>query len=215
AGLLLLAGALGDRYGRRATLLAGLVVFGAASTAAALAGTVDVLIAFRAVMGAGAAFIMPATLSLLVSVFEDEKERATAVGLWAATAGIGVAIGPVAGGVLLDHFAWGAIFLVNVPLCLIALGVGSKVVPESRDPHARRVDWTGAALSGAGLLALVWAVIEAPGHGWTSPPVLAAFALAALALLAFVAQQRAAAEPLLDVQLFRNPRFSAASLTVM
>ena len=102
-------------------------------------------------------------------MFEDERERATAVGIWAATAGLGVALGPVVGGVLLDHFWWGAIFIVNVPLCVLAIVVGRRVVPESRDPVGRRLDWTGAALSGAALIALVWAVIEAPSEGWTSP----------------------------------------------
>jgi EmrB/QacA subfamily drug resistance transporter len=215
AGLLLPAGALGDRYGRRRTLLAGLLVFGVGSTAAAYAGGVDVLIVCRAVMGAGAAFIMPATLSLLITVFPDERERATAVGIWAATAGLGVALGPVAGGFLLDHFWWGSIFIVNVPLCVGAIVVGRRVVPESRDPVARRLDWAGATLSGTGLIALAWAVIEAPSDGWTSGPVLAAFALALVALGAFVLRQRRIREPLLDVGLFRNPRFSAASSTVM
>jgi hypothetical protein len=166
-------------------------------------------------MGAGAALIMPATLSLLVSVFEDERERATAVGIWAATAGVGVALGPVVGGLLLDRFWWGSIFIVNVPLCALAIVVGRRVMPESRDPVARRLDWTGAALSGAGLIALVWAVIEAPSDGWASPAVLAAGGLAVLLLGAFVLQQRRAAAPLLDVHLFRNPRFSAASAMVM
>jgi len=214
AGLLLLAGALGDRFGRRRTLLAGLAVFGLASLGAAYAGGVQALILARAVMGAGAAFIMPATLSLLVSVFPDERERATAVGIWAATAGLGVALGPVTGGVLLDHFWWGSIFIVNVPLCVVAIAVGRAVVPESRDPHPRRIDWAGVALSGAGLVALVWAVIEAPSRGWTSAAVLGAGTFAAAALAAFVAQQRRAADPLLDVRLFRDPRFSAASLTI-
>ncbi|MDA0164053.1 DHA2 family efflux MFS transporter permease subunit [Solirubrobacter ginsenosidimutans] len=214
AGLLLLAGTLGDRFGRRRTLLAGLAVFGASSAAAAFAGGVDALIAGRAVMGAGAAFIMPATLSLLITVFTDARERALAVGLWAATAGLGVAIGPVAGGWLLEHFAWGSIFLVNVPLCVIAIVVGLRVVPESRDPAAPRIDWLGAALSGVGLVALVWAIIEAPGKGWTSGPVLAAGALAAIVLTAFVVQQRRAAAPLLDLRLFRDPRFTAASGTI-
>jgi EmrB/QacA subfamily drug resistance transporter len=215
AGLLLLAGALGDRYGRRRTLLAGLLVFGAASTAAAFSGDAGTLIACRAVMGAGAAFIMPATLSLLVSVFSDERERATAVGIWAATAGIGVALGPVAGGLLLDRFWWGSIFIVNVPLCVLAIVVGRRVVPDTRDPVARRLDWTGAALSGTGLLALVWAVIEAPSDGWTSPAVLAAGGIAVALLGAFLRRQRRAAQPLLDLGLFRDPRFSAASATVM
>ncbi|HEY6891739.1 MAG TPA: DHA2 family efflux MFS transporter permease subunit, partial [Solirubrobacter sp.] len=214
AGLLLLAGTLGDRFGRRRTLLAGLAVFGASSAAAASAGGVDALIAGRAVMGVGAALIMPATLSLLITVFADARERALAVGLWAATAGLGVAIGPVAGGWLLDHFAWGSIFLVNVPLCVVAIAVGLRVVPESRDPAATRIDWLGAALSGVGLVALVWAIIEAPGKGWTSGPVLAAGTLAALTLTAFVIQQRRAAAPLLDLRLFRDPRFTAAGGTI-
>jgi EmrB/QacA subfamily drug resistance transporter len=215
AGLLLLAGALGDRYGRRRTLLAGLAVFGVSSAVAAYAGGVDGLIAARAVMGAGAAFIMPATLSLLISVFTDPRERAMAIGIWAATAGLGVALGPVVGGVLLDHFWWGSIFIVNVPLVAIAVVAGIRLLPESRDPVARRLDWTGAALSGAGLVALVWAIIEAPSKGWTSAPVLVAGGIAAVALVAFVLWQRRVAEPLLDVRLFANPRFTAASSTVM
>ncbi len=214
AGLLLLAGTLGDRFGRRRTLLAGLAVFGLASAVAAYAGGVDRLIAARAVMGAGAAFIMPATLSLLISVFDDARERAMAVGIWAATAGVGVALGPVLGGVLLDRYWWGSIFIVNLPLCALAIVAGRRVIPESRDPAATRIDWTGAALSGAGLIALVWAVIEAPSKGWTSAPVLAAGGFAAAALAAFVVQQRRAAEPLLDLRLFRDPRFSAASATI-
>ena len=166
-------------------------------------------------MGAGAAFIMPATLSLLISVFTDTRERAMAIGIWAATAGLGVALGPVVGGFLLDHFWWGSIFIVNVPLTAIALVAGLRLLPESRDPVARRIDWTGAALSGAGLVALVWAIIEAPSKGWTSGPVLAAGALAAVALGAFVVWQRRVEEPLLDVRLFENPRFTAASSTIM
>jgi EmrB/QacA subfamily drug resistance transporter len=215
AALLLLAGTLGDRYGRRRTLLWGLAVFGAASAGAAFAGGVDALIAARAVMGAGAAFIMPATLSLLISVFTDPRERATAIGIWAATAGVGVALGPVVGGVLLDHFGWGSIFLVNVPLTALALVAGRRLLPESRDPAARPVDWTGAGLSGAGLVALVWAVIEAPAQGWTSATVLGAGAFAAVALAAFAVHQRRAAAPLLDLRLFEDARFSAASGTVM
>src|SRR4029078_7082873 len=140
-------------------------------------------------------------------------------------AGLGVALGPVVGGFLLDHFWWGSIFIVNVPLCVSAIVVGPRVVPESRDPAARRLDWTGAALSGAGLVALTWAVIEAPSDGWTSPPVLAAggLALAPLRACARARPPRGASrrprrgvpEPLLDLTLFRDPRFSAASASVM
>jgi EmrB/QacA subfamily drug resistance transporter len=215
AALLLLAGALGDRFGRRRTLLSGLAMFGLASVAAAYSGGVDLLIVSRALMGAGAAFIMPATLSLVISIFPDPRERAMAVGIWAATAGLGVALGPVVGGVLLEHFWWGSIFVVNIPLCVLAIVVGRRVIPESRDPVTRRIDWTGAALSGVGLLAFVWAVIEAPAKGWTSGPVLAAGALATVALIAFVTQQRRASEPLLDLRLFKDPRFTAASATIM
>jgi EmrB/QacA subfamily drug resistance transporter len=214
AGLLLLAGALGDRFGRRRTLLGGLAVFGVASGCAAYAGSVDGLIIGRAVMGAGAAFIMPATLSLLISVFTDTRERTMAIGIWAATAGLGVALGPVVGGFLLDHFWWGSIFIVNVPLTAIAIVAGRRFIPESRDPVARRIDWAGACLSGAGLVAFVWAIIEAPSKGWTSAPVLAAGAFAAVALVAFVVRQRRIAEPLLDVRLFKDARFTAASSTI-
>ena len=215
AGLLLLAGALGDRFGRRRTLLVGLAVFGAASGGAAYAGAVDGLIIARAVMGAGAAFIMPATLSLLTSVFTDPRERATAIGIWAATAGLGVALGPVVGGLLLDHFWWGSIFIVNVPLTALALIAGLRLLPESRDPVARRIDWTGAGLSGVGLVAFVWAIIEAPAKGWTSALVFGAAALAAVILTTFVVWQRRIDEPLLDVRLFENARFTAASTTIM
>jgi EmrB/QacA subfamily drug resistance transporter len=215
AGLLLLAGALGDRFGRRRMLLIGLAVFGAASTWAAYSGSVAALIAARAVMGAGAALIMPATLSLLVSVFKDTRERSTAVGIWAATAGLGVALGPVIGGYLLDHFWWGSIFVVNVPLVAIAIVAGHRLIPESRDPVARPIDWIGAGLSSVGLVALVWAVIEAPSKGWTSTPVIGACAIAITALIAFVLWQRRTDEPLLDVRLFSNARFTAASSTIM
>jgi EmrB/QacA subfamily drug resistance transporter len=215
AGLLLVAGALGDRFGRRRTLMAGLAVFGIASAGAAYAGGLDGLILARAVMGAGAAFIMPATLSLLISVFADTRERALAIGIWAATAGLGVALGPVCGGVLLDHFWWGSIFLVNVPLTAVAVIAGLRLLPESRDPAAGHIDWPGAALSVVGLVALVWAIIEAPSNGWTSGPVVIAGALAVAALVAFVIRQRHAADPLLDLRLFADPRFTAASSTIM
>jgi EmrB/QacA subfamily drug resistance transporter len=215
AGLLLLAGTLGDRYGRRRMLLFGLAVFGAASAAAAAATQVDHLILARAVMGAGAAFIMPATLSLLTHVFTIPRERAAAIGVWAATAGAGVALGPVLGGVLLDHYWWGAIFIVNVPVVVVAIVAAPRLVPESHDASSQRIDWLGAALSGVGLIALVWAVIEAPVKGWSSPAVLSALALAAVSLASFLVWQRRAAEPLLDVRLFRSARFTAASATIM
>jgi EmrB/QacA subfamily drug resistance transporter len=213
AGLLLTAGALGDRFGRKRALTFGLVVFGLGSLASAFAGSAETLIATRALMGVGGAFIMPSTLSIITAVFPPD-ERAKAIGAWAAVAGLGIAIGPVAGGFLLEHFAWGSIFLVNVPVVIAAVAAGRRLVPESRDPAAPRLDLPGFALSIAGLVALVWAIIEAPSRGWTDGTTLASFALAALFLAGFVAWELRARQPMLDVRLFSNPRFSAASAAI-
>jgi EmrB/QacA subfamily drug resistance transporter len=214
AGLLLTAGALGDRFGRRGALTVGLVIFAVASAAAAFATGVGELVGARAVMGVGAALIMPATLSILTNVFTDSRERAIAIGIWSGVAGVAVALGPVAGGFLLEHFWWGSVFIVNVPIVAGALIAGRFLVPDSRNPHAHPIDWTGAVLSVVGLVALVWAIIEAPSGGWTSAPIVAAFALAAVALATFVWWERRTAHPMLDVRFFRNARFTAASLTV-
>ena len=215
AGLLLVAGALGDRYGRKGALTIGLVVFALASAGAAFATDVGSLIAARAVMGIGAALIMPATLSILTNVFTDAKERAVAIGLWSGVAGVAIALGPVAGGFLLEHFWWGSVFIVNVPIVIGAIIAGHFLVPTSRNPRAHRIDWAGAALSVVALVSLVWAVIEAPSDGWTSTPVLAAFALAIVSSVAFVVHELRTREPMLDIRFFRNARFTAASLTVM
>ena len=210
AGLLLTAGALGDRFGRKRALTFGLLVFAAGSGWAALSDSASSLIAARALMGVGGAFIMPSTLSILTNVFPPH-ERGRAIGTWAAMAGLGIVIGPVSGGWLLEHTTWHAIFLVNLPFVAVALIGGRLLVPESRDPAAGRLDLHGFALSTTGLTALVWAIIEAPAKGWTDPVVLAAFGLAALALASFAAWELRAPAPMLDVRLFANPRFSAAS----
>ncbi len=214
AGLLLLAGTLGDRFGRRRSLTAGLVVFGLASTAAAFSNGVSELIAARAVMGAAAAFIMPATLSILTNVFTDARERAAAIGIWAGVAGAGVAIGPVAGGFLLDHFWWGSVFIVNVPIVIGALIAGRFLVPESRASDRQRLDLVGAALSIIGLVSLVWAIIEAPDHGWGGARTLGGFLVALVAIASFITWERRIPQPMLDVRFFKNPRFSAASGTI-
>jgi EmrB/QacA subfamily drug resistance transporter len=214
AGLLLTAGSLGDRFGRKGALTVGLVVFGGASAAAAFAGGVTPLIAARAVMGIGAALIMPATLSILTNVFTDARERALAIGLWSGVAGVAVALGPVTGGFLLDHFWWGSVFIVNVPIVIAAIVAGRFLVPTSRNPERPRLDPVGAGLSIVGLGALVAAIIEAPSNGWSNPLILAGFAVAAVALVAFVWWERRAEEPMLDVRLFANARFSAASVNV-
>ena len=213
AGLLLTAGSLGDRYGRRRALLAGLVVFGAGSILAALSGGASELIASRALMGLGGAFVMPTTLSILTNVFPAE-ERGRAIGVWAAVAGLGIALGPIAGGWLLEHFAWGSIFLVNVPIVAVAIVAGVAIVPESRDPEEAHLDPVGAVLSIVGLAALVWAIIEAPTRGWTGTTVLAGFGFAAVVLLLFTAWERRTATPMLDLRVLRNRRFSAASAAI-
>jgi EmrB/QacA subfamily drug resistance transporter len=214
AGLLLTMGSLGDRFGRRGALAIGLAIMGTASILSSQANSADQLIAARAVMGIGGALIMPATLSIITNVFTDRKERAQAIAIWAAMAGVAVAVGPVTGGWLLEHFWWGSVFLVNVPVVIVALILGQLFVPTSRDPAAPPVDVVGAVLSITGLVALVWAIIEGP-HGWTDPAVLAAFAAAAVLLGAFVLWERHTRYPMLDINFFRNPRFSAASGAIM
>ena len=214
AGLLLTMGSLGDRFGRKGALSLGLAIMGGASVLSAWSTSAEQLIAWRAVMGIGGALIMPATLSILTNVFTDHRERARAIAIWAGTAGMAVAIGPVTGGWLLEHFWWGSVFLVNAPVVVIALVAGWKLVPTSRDPDARPLDPLGALLSIAGLVVLVWAIIEAPDHGWTDPLILEAFALAAVLLGLFAWHERRTDHPMLDLVFFRNARFSAASAAV-
>jgi MFS transporter, DHA2 family, multidrug resistance protein len=214
AGLLLTMGSLGDRFGRRGALAIGLAVMGIGSIASSFADSANHLIATRALMGVGAALIMPATLSIITNVFTDRRERAQAIAIWAATAGVAVAIGPVTGGWLLEHFWWGSVFLVNVPVVIVALVLGQLFVPTSRDPAAPPIDVRGALLSITGLVALVWAIIEGP-NGWTDPTVLGAFGVAAVLLAAFVAWERHTPTPMLDINFFRNARFSAASGALM
>jgi EmrB/QacA subfamily drug resistance transporter len=214
AGLLLVGGNLGDRLGRRRVLQVGLVVFALTSLAAVHAGSTGALIACRAAMGVGAALIYPATLALLSNVFTDGRERATAIGVWSGVSGLAVALGPVSGGLLLRHFSWGSVFFVNVPLAALALLAGWRLLPESRGAHDGRFDVPGAALSVAGVVSLVWTLIEAPGHGWTSATTLGGGATAMALLAVFAVRELRVASPLLDVRLFANARFSAASASV-
>ena len=214
AGLLLVAGALGDRFGRRRALQAGLVVFLAGSIAAAVSDSPAMLIASRALMGVGGAFIMPSTLSVLTNVFPAE-ERPKAIGIWAAVSGIGIAIGPVTGGLLIEHFSWGSVFLINVPIALGALLLSVPLVPESKDPATPKLDPFGAALSIAGLTTLLWGIIEAGGaKGWGDPAVLSSFGLAIALLVAFAVWELHCESPMLNVRLFRNRNFSASSASI-
>ena len=213
--LLLLAGAIADRFGRHRSLAAGLAVFAVGSLAAALTRTTAELIAARAVMGTGAAFIMPATLSILTSVFTDPGERAKAIGIWSAISGLGVAIGPVVGGVLLSHFGWDSIFLVNLPLTAIALAAGHWLVPASRSPVARRLDVAGAAASVAAFTVLTWALIAAPGSGWLSGATLGRLAGAGVLLAAFTVIEARSDHPMLPLSLFRNRRLAGAAIALL
>lgn len=224
ASLLITAGSIGDRFGRRRFLIAGLVVFAAGSVGAALSPDTGTLIAWRAVMGLGGAFVMPATLSLLTGVFPAE-ERPQAIGAWSAVAGVGIVIGPTLGGLLLDYFSWGAVFWVNVPLVVTAVAVVRAVVPEMATATAadgrtaggaagHSFDPIGAVLSAAGLVALVDAVIEAPSRGWLAPLTLAEAGGAVALLAGFVMWELRSSHPMMDVRVFANRAFSAASASV-
>ncbi|RAJ58295.1 EmrB/QacA subfamily drug resistance transporter [Streptomyces sp. Amel2xB2] len=210
AGLLFTAGLLGDRLGRRRVLLFGLAVFGAGSVCAALATSPGQLVAFRAVMGLGGAFVMPATLAILMNVFERD-EQPKAIGIWAGGVGLGIAIGPVTGGVLLEHFWWGSVFLVNVPIVLVALAAMVLLVPESRDPRPGRLDPPGVLLSIAGLVLLVYGIIKGGQLAdFTDPEVLLTGGGGLAVLVVFVLHERRSDHPAIDVSYFRNPAFSAA-----
>jgi EmrB/QacA subfamily drug resistance transporter len=211
AGLLLLGGNLGDRLGRRRFLQLGLVLFGLFSVGAALAQNTGELIAARALMGIGAAMVYPATLAILNTVFTAARERAIAIGVWSAISGLAVAIGPLAGGALLDHFNWSSVFYVSVPLVVAAVIAGRILLPESRDHNAGRFDPLGALLSAAGIALLTWSIIEAPDHGWGSAATVGGIGGSLVLLAAFAWWQVRRPDPMLDVRLFRNPRFSAAS----
>jgi len=213
AGLLLTAGSLGDRYGRRLALNGGLIVFGAASLFAVLSNSSTAVIGARAVMGVGAAFVMPATLSILAHVFPP-NERPRAIAIWAGFAGFGVAMGGVVSGALLEHFWWGSIFLINVFVVVVALVAGFFLIPKSREKIHAPLDPLGALLSIAGLSALVYGIIEAPDNGWLSTQTLGTFAIAIAILSAFVWWQWKAKEPMLDLRFFRNPRFTAATTAI-
>jgi EmrB/QacA subfamily drug resistance transporter len=211
AALVLAAGNLGDRVGRKGVLIAGLAIFGIATIAGGLGNSPGELIAARAVMGLGAALIFPATLSLLTNVFTERRERARAIGLWGATTGVGIALGPIVGGWLLERDGWQSVFFALAPIAALGLLLISLYVPSSRDPEAPPADGPGLVLSTAAMAILIYTIIEAPNQGWESARSIGGFALAAALFVAFIAWERRADAPMLDVALFRNLRFSAAS----
>ncbi|WP_420167330.1 MFS transporter [Streptomyces violaceoruber] len=203
-GCVLATGIVGDTYGRRRAFVAGLVVCALASVLGARADAVEQVIVARCGMGLGAALFMPATLATIVHVFSDDADRRRAISLWAAVAGIGALAGPLAGGWLVEHSTWRAVFWVNVPLALVLAAVALRMVPESRDPRPGRLDRRGAVLSCAGLLALVWAVIEAPGRGWSSTEVLVAFAIAGVLLGLFTIWESRTDRPMIPPPLLKR-----------
>lgn len=213
AGMLFAAATLGDRFGRKGALQAGLLLFLVAAFGGMLSDSSGQVIAARAVMGLGAAFVMPSTLSILTNVFPG-RERAKAISLWAGVAAGGAALGPPTSGLLLQHFWWGSVFLVTVPIALAALAVGHVLVPKNRDPDGTRLDIAGVVLSIVAVGALIYAIIEAPHLGWLSTETFAWFVGAALALGAFVWWERRSSHPMLDLQLFRDRRFSVASVGI-
>jgi EmrB/QacA subfamily drug resistance transporter len=207
-------GAIGDKWGRHHTMMIGLVIFGGFSAVASQADSADSLIICRGLMGIGGALILPATLAILTNTFEG-KERSKAIGIWAAVAGIGVAAGPLFGGFLLDHFWWGSIFLINVPICIVAVVMGWFLVPPSKSAEVgHRLDPVGALLSIVALVGLLYGIIEIPEKGWSSPEVLFAVGAGIVFLGLFTWWEMRSDHPMLDLNFFRNPRFSAASMTI-
>ena len=214
ACLLLTAGGFGDRYGRRRALRFGLAWFCVFSALASTATNPTMLIAARCLMGFGAAFIYPTTLSIITNTFRVPHERARAIGIWAGVSGVGIALGPVLGGVLVEQFGWSAVFLINVPICATAFLLARWFVPESKSPAESPLDPIGALLSIVGLVGLLGGIIQAPESGWSDPVVIGGFALAAVVLPTFWWWERHTDKPMLDVRVFKNPRFSAASATI-
>jgi DHA2 family multidrug resistance protein-like MFS transporter len=214
AGLLLAGGGIGDRLGRKGTMQVGLVFFGLFSAAAAASHSSGSLISARALMGVAAAFIFPASLAILTSIFPDPSERQKALGIWGATSGIAVAFGPVVGGALLEHFWYGSIFLVNVPIVVVTFIAGQALIPKIPKVASHSFDVRGVLLSTAGVTSLVLAIIEGPQWGWTSTGTLVCFTLAAVLLTAFTMLELRTEGPLLDVRVFRIPRFTGGALSL-
>ena len=215
AGLLLAGGRFADAYGRRRLFLAGLAVFTAASFVAGLAGSVEVLIAARAVQGLGAALVTPTTLAIISHAYPDPRERTAAVGIWAGVGGLALAVGPLLGGLLSQHASWPWIFEINVPVGLATMALGAWAISESRETERKRLDVPGLVVSAVALTTLTWALIEGSGRGWTSPSILTAFAVAAAGGIAFVAIEQRAADPMVAVSLFRERVFSGGIAALM
>jgi EmrB/QacA subfamily drug resistance transporter len=209
AGLLLVGGRLADTFGRRLLFMVGLAIFTASSLAAGLAGSGDLLVTSRAVQGLGAALLTPATLAIIMTTFTDLKERTAALGLWTMASAMGLAIGPVAGGLISQNIRWGWIFLINVPVGVVTLLIGARAVRESKAPAATRsLDLPGLIASAICLFAVTFALIEGEDKGWTSPLIIAAFAVAAVAAAVFIVVEARTPDPMVDLKMFRIRQFS-------
>ncbi len=214
AGLLLTMGYLGDRLGRKPTLNVGLVIFALFSLGAALSHSTNMLIGMRAMMGIGAAIILPATLSILTATFRDPKERAQAIALWAATFSLGMGIGPIIGGWLLEAFSWHAVFYINIPVIVVGLVGGGYFIENSKAEHPKRIDIPGAILSIAGLFSLVYAIIQAGAEGWGATHVLYAFGAAAVLLGVFIFWELRSKNAMLPLNFFKNMSFTGANVAL-
>ena len=212
ACLLMLSGSMADRFGRRRVFLLGLVVFTSGSALCAAAPSLELLVAARVLQAVGGSMLNPVAMSIIRNVFHDPRERAQAIGIWGAVIGISAALGPVLGGALVDGPGWRYVFLINVPIGIAALGLTTRFVPESRAPHARRIDPVGQILVILCLATLVYGIIEGNGHGWGSPEILACFAVAIASGVGLVAYERRHAEPLIETRFFRSIPFSGATV---
>jgi EmrB/QacA subfamily drug resistance transporter len=215
ASLLMFAGSLGDRFGRKPVFMTGLVLFLAGSALCSVASSIGMLIAFRGLQAVGGSMLNPVAMSIITNTFTEPRERAQAIGIWGTTVGVSMALGPVVGGVLVSGVSWRAIFLLNVPVCVAALALTARFIPNSRAEHARRFDPAGQALMVLMIAALTYAIIELPGHGLHAPATLGAFGLAIAALLGLLVVEPRRREPLLDLRFFRSLPFAAAIVIVI
>ena len=210
ATLLMFSGSMADRFGRKRTFLTGLAVFSAASLLCSAAPNIELLVAFRVLQAVGASMLTPVAMSIITNTFTDQRERAQAVGVWGAVFGISMALGPIVGGTLVSSVGWRSIFWVNIPVGLAAAALTLRFIPESKAPRPRRFDPAGQALVIVLLATLTYGIIEAPGQGWSSPTIIAAFSASAAALLALLGCERRRAEPLIDLRFFRSIPFASA-----
>jgi EmrB/QacA subfamily drug resistance transporter len=212
ASLLMLAGSTGDRIGRRRTFQTGLTLFGLGSLLCSVAPNAGTLIAFRMVQAVGGSMLNPVAMSIISNTFTDSRERTKAIGVWGGVVGLSMALGPLVGGVLVDSAGWRSVFWINVPVCIAAIILAAKFVPESRSPRPRRLDPVGQLLVIVVFAGLTYGIIEGPSRGWTSLEIIACFALAALAAIGLVLYEPRRREPLLDVRFFRSVPFSGTTL---